>query len=71
MQQAKSLYSALSKSTNPMGILMQNPNLKSAYDQLSQMGGMNEQSFRQVAKSKGYSDQQIDEYIQNVRQFLS
>lgn len=71
----KGKLSALSKSANPQGMFSamcaQNPTLKQVSDLINaQYNGNGEQAFYAVARQKGMNDQQINEFLQALKQQL-
>ena len=74
-QQLKPLLSTaklIKMSWNPMGMLemasANNPALQEVYNQASAMNGNPKSAFMQAAKAKGYSDEEINNYIQKLQQ---
>lgn len=59
------------QSQNPMAMLetvaQNNPQLKSVYDQALAMNGDPKAAFYSVAKSRGMTEEQIQEFLNNIQ----
>lgn len=76
LQDLKSQYLSIKNATDPNTMLQQfvnnNPGARNAMDYINNsFNGNGEQALRSVAKAKGMTDQQIDEYIKQCRTTFS
>lgn len=74
LDQVRSMINALKASQNPQGMfnsmLMSNPALKHANDQIQSSGGDGKAAFYAEARKKGMNDQQISEFLSALNQFF-
>lgn len=70
--QIKSMLNAVMNSSNPTGMLAAmaktNPSIQKAQETIAQYGGDGKAAFYALAKERGMTDQQIEQFLSTLRQ---